>query len=67
MIDAKLFHPMRGDVFIGNQVLFKDGEILTLDMDGMEWVVRDNSKIAIAHCNGAYDLCSWIVEREQSK
>ena len=67
MVDAKLFHPMRGDAFVGNKILFKDGEILTLAMEGMQWAVRDVSGMTIACCDGAYDLCSWIVQREPCK
>ena len=65
MVDAKWFHPMRGDCYVGNKVIFKSGEIITLDMDGMQWAPKDKDGKILAWLSGAYDLCSWIVARDQ--
>ncbi len=64
MIDAKYFHPMRGHCVCGEQVIFSNGEIITLEMDGMFWAPKDKAGKILARLNGAYDLSAWIVSRE---
>ena len=67
MIDAKNFHPMRGDVRHDNQIRFSTGEILTLKDSMAGWkLVNSEGGIIKSFENNAYAVTSWIKSHESS-
>lgn len=57
------FHPMRGDVYEGNQIIFSSGRLLTVKSYESGWRLRSNEGLFIGgHFENATDLTSWIAK-----
>lgn len=64
-ISAKAFHPMRGHVEDGAEVLFSDGRRLTIKAGGVGgWNLVDTEGHVVAAADGAFDLTAQIVKLE---
>jgi len=66
VIKASLFHPMRGHVDAGNQVLFSDGRVLTIKSAGNGgWALFDKDGKQVGDsADGAHALTTLIVSLE---
>lgn len=65
-VEAKNFHPMRGHVEDGMQVVFKDGSILTVRCSGVVgWALFNKLGDRVTETtNDAFTLTRQIVELE---
>lgn len=61
LIKAESFHPMRGHVGEGNQLIFRDGRLWTIRDGGTGWNLRDQDGTYIAGPFDAHGLTSYIV------
>lgn len=68
LVEAAQFHSMRGHVADGTRVRFESGEILTVRSAMRGWnLVSDDSSISLGPFDGAMELTSAIVRRDNSQ
>ena len=63
MTKAESFHPMRGHVYHGNEIIFSNGDILTLNNTVRGWILTDAAGVDITQpMESAFQVDDQIIK-----
>ena len=64
-IKASEFHPMRGHMEDGKEIVLSSGKVLTLKSAWMGWKLMDGGQ-CVCQSNNCYDIAVHIQKMEQT-